>query len=69
MKRILSKNGQIQSGWVQEAVYAICRKTLLDIRYDDNSLDHYRGCLGNEVFLTKSEAETKLKALRGGENE
>lgn len=63
------KNGQIQSGWVQEAIYSICRKTLLDIRYDDNSLDHYRGYLGNEVFLTKSEAEAKLKELRGGENE
>lgn len=61
------KDGQIQSGWVQEAVYSICRKTMLDIRYDDNSLDHYRGYLGNEVFLTKSEAEAKLKELRGGE--
>lgn len=63
------KDGQIQSGWVQEAVYSICRKTLLDIRYDDNSLAHYRGYLGNEVFLTKSEAEAKLKELRGEENE
>lgn len=63
------KNGQIQSGWVQEAIYSICRKTLLDIRYDDNSLDHYRGYLGNEVFLKKSEAEAKLKDLRGGKNE
>lgn len=63
------KDGQIQSGWVQEAVYSICRKTLLDIRYDDNSLAHYRGYLGNEVFLTKSEAEAKLKELRGGEND
>ena len=59
------KDGQIQSGWVQEAVYSICRKTLLDIRYDDNSLDSYRGYLGNEVFLTKSEAEARLKELRG----
>lgn len=25
--------------------------------------------IGNEVFLTKSEAEAKLKELRGGENE
>ena len=63
------KDGQIQSGWVQEAVYSICRKTLLDIRYDDNSLAHYRGYLGNEVFLTKSEAEAKLKELRGEDNE
>lgn len=62
------KDGQIQSGWVQEAVYSICRKTMIDIRYDDNSLDHYRGCLGNEVFLTKSEAEAKLKELRGNQN-
>ena len=63
------KGGQIQSGWVQEAVCSVCRKTLLDIRYDDNSLDSYRGYLGNEVFLTKSEAEAKLKELRGGEND
>ena len=63
------KDGQIQSGWVQEAVYSICRKTLLDIRYDDNSLAHYRGYLGNEVFLTKSEAEAKLKELRCEYNE
>ena len=63
------KDGQIQSGWVQEAVYSICRKTLLDIRYDDNSLDSYRGYLGNEVFLTKAEAEAKLEDLRGGKNE
>ena len=58
------KGGQIQSGLVQEAVCSVCRKTLLDIRYDDNSLDSYRGYLGNEVFLTKSEAEAKLKELR-----
>ena len=57
---------KIQSGWVQEAVSSICRKLLLDIRYDDNSLKHYRGCLGNDVFLTKEEAEAKLKELRGG---
>lgn len=62
------KGGQIQSGWVQEAVCSICRKLLLDIRYDDNSLDHYRGYLGNEVFLTKSEAEAKLEELRGNQN-
>lgn len=57
------KDGQIQSGFVQEVVYSICRKTLLDIRYDDNSLDSYRGYLGNEVFLTKAEAEQKLKEM------
>lgn len=32
------------------------------------SLNHYRGCLRNEVFLTQSEAEAKLKKLRGGKN-
>ena len=68
-KAYFIKDGQIQSGWVQEAVYSICRKTLLDIRYDDNSLVHYRGYLGNEVFLTKAEAEAKLEDLRGGKNE
>ena len=62
------KGGQIQSGWVQEAVCSICKELLLDIRYDDNSLDHYRGYLGNEVFLTKSEAEAKLEELRGNQN-
>lgn len=63
------KGGQIQSGWVQEAVCSVCRKTLLDIRYDDNSLDSYRGYLGNEVFLTKAEAEAKLEELRGDKND
>ena len=37
--------------------------------YDDNSLDSYRGYLGNEVFLTKAEAEAKLEELRGDKNE
>lgn len=63
------KDNQICKGWVQEVVYSICRKLLLDIRYDDNSLDHYRGYLGNKVFLTESEAETKLEELRGEKNE
>lgn len=62
------KDRKIQSGWVQEAVSSICRKILLDIRYDDNSLKHYRGYLGNDVFLAKEEAEAKLKELRGNQN-
>lgn len=63
------KDNIVRKGWVQELVYSPCRKLLLDIRYDDNSLDSYRGYLGNDVFLTKSEAEAKLKELRGEENE
>ena len=57
------KNNNLCKGWVQEAVYSVCRKLLLDIRYDDNSLDSYRGYLGNDVFLTKEEAEQKLKEM------
>ena len=63
------KDNIVRKGWVQELVYSLCSKLLLDIRYDDSSLDSYRGYLGNDVFLTKSEAEAKLKELRGGENE
>ena len=61
------KDNIVRKGWVQELVYSLCSKLLLDIRYDDSSLDSYRGYLGNDVFLTKSEAEAKLKELRGGE--
>ena len=62
------KDRKIQSGWVQEAVSSICRKLLLDIQYDDNSLKHYRGCLGNDVFLTKEEAKARLEELGGNQN-
>ena len=55
------KDGKIYEGWVQSIEYCVCRKPLLYIRYDDNSLDSYRGYLGNTVFLTKEEAEAKLK--------
>ena len=55
------KNNNVCKGCVQEVVYSVCRKLLLDIRYDDNSLDSYRGYLGNTVFLTQAEAEHKLK--------
>lgn len=61
------KDNIVRKGWVQELVYSPCRKLLLDIRYDDNSLDSYRGYLGNDVFLTQAEAEAKLKELRGAE--
>lgn len=33
------------------------------------SIIYYAEDIGNKVFLTKSEAEAKLKELRGGENE
>ena len=57
------KNNNVCKGWVQEVVYSVCYKLLLDIRYDDNSLDSYRGYLGNTVFLTQTEAEQKLKEM------
>ena len=63
------KDNNVCKGWVQEVVYSVCRKLLLDIRYDDNSLDNYRGYLGNDVFLTKSEAEQKLKELKETESD
>ena len=63
------KDNIVRKGWVQELVYSLCSKLLLDIRYDDSSLDSYRGYLGNDVFLTKSEAEARLKELRGVESE
>ena len=57
------KDNIVRKGWVQELVYSPCRKLLLDIRYDDNSLDSYRGYLGNTVFLTQAEAEQKLNEM------
>ena len=57
------KDNIVRKGWVQELVYSLCSKLLLDIRYDDSSLDSYRGYLGNDVFLTQSEAEQKLKEM------
>ena len=57
------KDNIVRKGWVQELVYSPCRKLLLDIRYDDNSLDSYRGYVGNTVFLAKEEAEQKLKEM------
>lgn len=58
------KNNKVLEGWVQEVVYCCCRKLLLDIRYDDSSLDSYRGYVGNDVFLTREEAEAKLKEMQ-----
>ena len=57
------KDNKMYKGWVQEVVYSVCRKILLDIRYDDKTLDSYRGYIGNTVFLTQSEAEQKLKEM------
>ena len=59
------KDNKMYKGWVQEVVYSVCCKLLLDIRYDDKSLDSYRGYLGNDVFLTQAEAEQKLKGMVG----
>ena len=60
---------KVRKGFVLEETYHMGRKPLLVVRYDDNSLKSHRGYLGISVFLTKSEAEAKLKELRGGENE
>ena len=57
------KDNKIYKGWVQELVYSVCRKLLLDIRYDDKTLDSYRGYVGNTVFLTQAEAEQKLNEM------
>ena len=59
---------KVRKGFVLEETYHMSRKPLLVVRYDDNSLKNYRGHLGISVFLTKSEAEAKLKELRGEEN-
>lgn len=58
---------KVRKGFVLEETYHMSRKPLLVVRYDDNSLKSHSGHLGISVFLTKSEAEAKLK-LRGGEN-
>lgn len=58
------KNNKVYKGWVQEATHCVYRKPLYDIRYDDNSLANYRGYVGVTVFLTKEEAEQKLKELQ-----
>ena len=60
---------KVRKGFVLEETYHMGRKPLLVVRYDDNSLKSHSGHLGISVFLTKSEAEAKLKELRGGENE
>lgn len=60
---------EIRKGFVLEETYHMSRKPLLVIRYDDKSLKSHSGYLGISVFLTKSEAEAKLKELRGGEND
>ena len=57
------KDNKMYKGWVQELVYSPCRKLLLDIRYDDKTLDSYRGYVGNTVFLTQAKAEQKLKEM------
>ena len=57
------KDNKVYKGWAQEVVYSPCRKLLLDIRYDNNTLDSYRGYVGNTVFLMQAEAEQKLKEM------
>lgn len=54
---------KVRKGFVLEKTYHMGRKPLLVVRYDDNSLKSHRGYLGISVFLTKSEAEQKLKEM------
>lgn len=54
---------EVRKGFVFEVTYCVCRKPLYAVRYDDNSLDKHTGYLGSSVFLTKKEAEEKLKEL------
>ena len=54
---------KVRKGFVLEETYHMSRKPLLVVRYDDNSLKSHRGYLGISVFLTKSEAEQKLKEM------
>ena len=60
---------EVRKGFVLEETYNMSRKPLLVVRFDDNSFKSHSGYLGISVFLTKSEAEAKLKGLRGGEND
>lgn len=62
-------NFEVRKGFVLEETYHMSRKPLLVVRYDDNSFKRHSGYLGISVFLAKSEAEAKLKGLRGGEND
>ena len=54
---------EVRKGFVFEVTYCVCRKPLYTVRYDNNSLDKHTGYLGLSVFLTKEEAEEKLKEL------
>ena len=54
---------EVRKGFVLEETYHMSRKPLLVVRYDNNSLKSHSGYLGISVFLTKSEAEQKLKEM------
>lgn len=54
---------EVRKGFVLEETYNMSRKPLLVVRYDDNSFKRHSGYLGISVFLTKSEAEAKLKKI------
>lgn len=57
-------DSEVRKGFVLEETYHMSRKPLLVVRYDDNSFKSHSGYLGISVFLTKSEAEAKLKELK-----
>lgn len=59
---------EVRKGFVLEETYHMSRKPLLVVRYDDNTLKSHSGYLGISVFLTREEAEAKLKELRGEDN-
>lgn len=64
-KKILNLATKLKEYEDLEETYHMSRKPLLVVRYDDNTLKSHSGHLGISVFLTESEAEAKLKELRG----
>lgn len=57
-------DGKIYKGWVQKVEYAVARKPIFEVRYDDKSLEYHRGYVGLTVFLTQEEAEKALADMR-----
>lgn len=58
---------KVYKGWVQRVEYAVARKPIFEVRYDDKSLEYHRGYVGLTVFLTKEEAEKALADMRESE--
>ena len=56
------KDNKVVKGWVICAAYNLCRKPMLELRYDDNSLASYVGYVGVDVYLTEEAAKANLKS-------